>query len=80
MRSNKTKSSSKRFLLPKKRDKMKKFNPLQEQLNSRNSKRRRPLKNLKPKEWSKSSSLLKLFKRPRLLLPRKPLPRPTLPD
>jgi hypothetical protein len=60
-----------------KRDKTKKFFLIKELMNLRNSKKKKLPKNLRPRRWNKNSSLLKLSKKPRLLLPRKLLLRLT---
>jgi len=74
------KNLKRRLLVPRKRDRMKKFFQKTEPKNSRNFKKKKLPKNLKLKEWSKNSYPHRLFKRPRLLLPRKLPPRLTLPD
>jgi hypothetical protein len=62
---------SKRFLPLSTKDKMKKFFRRPELLNSKNFKRKKLLKSLKPRKWSKNSSLPKLFKKLKPLLLRK---------
>jgi len=74
------KNLSKKFQMLKRKDKTKNSSPRQELPNLKNFKKRKPHKNSRPKRWSKSSLQLKLFKRLKLLPPRKLLPRPTLPD
>jgi hypothetical protein len=69
------KSLSKRFLLLSAKDNKKKFFQKQELLNSKNFKKKKLLKSLRPKEWSKNSSLPKLFKKLKLLLLKKLLPK-----
>jgi hypothetical protein len=76
-KSSKTKNLRKRLLMLRKRDRMKKFFPNKELMNSRYSKRKKQPKNLKLKRWNKNFYLHKLFKKPKLLLPRRPLPKPT---
>lgn len=77
---NKTKSWRKKLPMPKKRDKTKKFSPRKELRNSRNSKRKRLLKSLRPRKWNKNFYLLRLSKKPKLLLLRRLLLRQTLQD
>jgi len=74
------KNLKRRLPMLRKRDRPKKFFHTKELTNSRNFKKKKLPKNLKLKEWSKNSCPHRLFKRPRLLLPRKLPPRPTLPD
>lgn len=74
------KISREKLLKPREKDNKKKFCQELELLNLRNSKKRRLLRNLKLREWSKSSLRLKLCKRPRLLLQRRQLPRLILLD
>lgn len=53
------------------KDNKKKFYLLQEQRNLKNSRKKKPSKNLKLRRWNKNSWLPKLFKRPKQPLPRK---------
>jgi hypothetical protein len=74
------KSSRERFLPQNKRDKEKKFFLRLELLSLNNSNKKKLLKRLKLKRWNRNSSLLRLFKRPKLLQQRKQLLRPILLD
>jgi len=80
LRSSKMRISRERLLRPREKDSKKKFSRELEHPSSKSSKRKRLLRNLRLREWSRNSLPLKQFKRPRLLLLRKLLPRPTLPD
>jgi hypothetical protein len=71
------KSLNKKFLPLREKDKMKKFSQKLELLISKNFKRKKLHKSLKPREWSKNSSLPKLFKKLKLLLLKKLLPKQT---
>lgn len=62
------------------RDSKKRFFQELELPSLRSFRRRKLLRNLRPKEWSRSSWLLRLFKRQRLRLPRRLLPKPTSQD
>jgi hypothetical protein len=75
LKSSKMKNLRKRLLMLRKIDKMKKFFQNKELMNSRFSKRKKQLKNLKPKRWNKNFYLHKLFKKPKLLLLRRLLPK-----
>lgn len=77
LKSNKMKNLRRRLLMLRKRDKMRRFFQNKELKNSKFSKRKKQPKNLKPKRWNKNSCLHKLFKRLKLLLPKKLLPKPT---
>lgn len=74
------KISREKLLKPREKDNKKKFCQELELPSLRNSKKRRLLRNLKLREWSRSSLPLKLCKRPRLLLQRRQLPRLILLD
>tara|TARA_B110000285_G_scaffold222186_1_gene276070 strand:- start:831 stop:1154 length:324 start_codon:yes stop_codon:yes gene_type:complete len=78
--SSKTLSLRPELLMLRRKDNKKKFLLKRELPNSRNFKRKKPSKNLKPRRRNKSSSLPKLFKRPKLPPPRKPLLKPTSPE
>ena len=80
LRLNRMRNLRRRSLMLRKRDRMKKFSPKREPRNSRNSKRKKLPKSSKPRKWNKNSCQLKLFKRLKLLPPRKLLPRLTLQD
>jgi len=69
-RSSKTRNSNPRLLWLRRRDNKKRYSPSKELRSSRSSKRRKLPRNSLPRRWSKSSLPLKLFKRPRLLLPK----------
>jgi len=80
LKSSKTNNLSQRSQWLKRKDKTKKFCQSKEQMILNHFKKKRLHKNLKLKRWSKNSCLLKLFKKPKLLLLRKLLPKQTLPD
>lgn len=77
---SKTKSSRRRLLMLRRRDKTKKFFPSRELKSLRDSKRKKLPKSSKLRRWSKNSCQLKLFKKPKLLLLRRPPLRQTLLD
>ena len=74
------KNLNKKFQTLRRKDKTKNFSPRLEPPNLKNFKKRKPHKNSRPKRWSKSSLLLKLFKKLKLLPPRKQLQKLILPD
>lgn len=77
LRSNRTRNLRIRSPRPRGRDNRKKFSLILELLSLKNCKKKRLLKNWRQREWSKSSSQHRLFKKPRPLLPRKQLLRLT---
>jgi len=77
LKSSKMKNSRERLLWPREKDKMRKFSQELELPSSKSSKKKKLLRSLRLKEWSKSSLPLRLFKRPRLLPQRRLPPRPT---
>jgi len=79
-RSRRVQRSNKRSLRLKSKDKRKSLFLNKELLNSPNFRRRKLRRDLRLNVLSKSSLLLKLFRSPRLLLPRKPLLELTSPD
>lgn len=60
------KSLRQRSAMPRKKEEMKRSLPKLELLTSKNSKRRKLHKSLKPKRWNKSSLPLRPFRRPKL--------------
>lgn len=80
LRSSKMRISRERLLRPREKDNKRKFFQELELPSSKSSKKRRLLRNLRQREWSRSSLPLRLFKRPRPPLLRRLLPRLTLPD
>jgi len=80
LRSNKTKISRRKLLWLREKDSKRRCSPEPELPSSRNFRKKRLLKSLRLREWSKSSLPLRLFKRPRLLLQRKLPLRLTLLD
>ena len=77
---NRTKPLKRKLLWLRRREKMKKSSQRQELRSLRSSKRKKLSKSLKLREWNKNSCPLKPSRKPRLLLPRKLLPRQTLLD
>jgi hypothetical protein len=78
--SSKTSSLRLKLLTPRKKDNKKKFFLRKELLSSKNFKKKKPSKNLRPKRRNKNSSLPKLFKRLKPLPPRKPPLKQTSPE
>lgn len=80
LRSSKMRISRERLLRPREKDNKRKCFQEPELPSSKSSKKKRLLRSLRLREWSKSSLPLRLFKRPRPPLLRRLLPRLTLPD
>jgi len=76
-KSSKMRSSRRKLPTLRRRDKMKKFSPSKELRSLRNFKRKKLPRSSRPRRWNKSSLLLKLFKRLKLLLLRRLPLRPT---
>ena len=79
-KSNKTRNLRRRSLMLRRKDKMKKFYQNRELRSLRSFKRKKLPKSSRLRRWNKNSYQLKLSKKPKLLLLRRLLPKPTLPD
>lgn len=75
-KSSRMRSLKRRLLMPKRRDKTRKFSQKKEHLSLKYSKRRKLPKNLRLRRWNRNSCQLKLFRRPKQLLLRRPPPKP----
>lgn len=80
LNSSKTSSLKLKLLMLRRKDNQRKFFLRKEPPNSKNFKRKKPSKNSRLKRKSKNSLLLKLFKRLKPPLPRKPPLKLTLPE